>query len=266
MKTRAITGLFFIVAMLASVLINQNVFYFFYLILNLLCLWEFYGLFKQSDFKVQVFAGLCLGGLFFLYVHPLIFGHKIGLFFLLLPYIVFIQQLFQKNYKHPFGNIALTLIGIVYITLPFICFYKMAFLRQQFEFYLPLGFLLLLWSSDTGAYLFGVKFGKHRLFERHSPKKSWEGFLGGLFSSLLVSIILNHFFPQLSLLHWLVMALLIVVFGTLGDLVESMLKRSLTIKDSGNILPGHGGVLDRFDGLLIAAPVVYLYLHFALSV
>jgi phosphatidate cytidylyltransferase len=122
----------------------------------------------------------------------------------------------------------------------------------------------MLWASDTGAYLFGMKLGKTKLFERHSPKKSWEGFFGGVLTSVLVSYIISLFFTELSPFVLGGMAVLIVSFGTLGDLVESMLKRSLDVKDSGNILPGHGGFLDRFDGLLIAAPIVYVYLYLIL--
>ena len=139
------------------------------------------------------------------------------------------------------------------------------FQRRVYDIHLPLAFLLMLWASDTGAYLFGRKLGKTKLFERHSPKKSWEGFFGGVFTSVLVAFIISLFFKEISSLVWIGMAVLVVTFGTLGDLVESMLKRSLNVKDSGNILPGHGGILDRFDGLLIAAPVVFTYLYLVLD-
>lgn len=119
----------------------------------------------------------------------------------------------------------------------------------------------MLWANDTGAYLFGVKLGKHRLFERHSPKKSWEGFIGGIFTSVLVGYIISYYFTDYAFYHWLIMAFIISCFGTLGDLVESMFKRSIEIKDSGKILPGHGGLLDRFDGLLLSAPVIFVYLY-----
>jgi phosphatidate cytidylyltransferase len=119
----------------------------------------------------------------------------------------------------------------------------------------------MLWANDTGAYIFGVKFGKKRLFERHSPKKSWEGFFGGVATSIAVAYILAQYFTSYSLLNWVTMATLISCFGTMGDLVESMFKRSIEIKDSGKILPGHGGLLDRFDGLLLSAPVVFVYIY-----
>ncbi|MNY33104.1 Phosphatidate cytidylyltransferase [compost metagenome] len=120
--------------------------------------------------------------------------------------------------------------------------------------------MILLWTSDTGAYLAGRSLGKHKLFERISPKKTWEGFIGGIVLAVLVSLCLAHYFETIPQWQWIIVAMIIAVFGTLGDLVESMLKRSLNVKDSGHILPGHGGLLDRFDGLLIAGPLVYLFL------
>jgi len=118
----------------------------------------------------------------------------------------------------------------------------------------------MLWANDTGAYLSGRSFGKHKLFERISPNKTWEGFIGGILLAVVIALNLEHYFGALSKWEWVTMAVIIGVFGTLGDLVESMLKRSLGVKDSGNILPGHGGLLDRFDGLLMAAPLVFFFL------
>ncbi|MDB5132170.1 MAG: phosphatidate cytidylyltransferase, partial [Mucilaginibacter sp.] len=113
-------------------------------------------------------------------------------------------------------------------------------------------------------YLVGRQFGRIKLFERHSPKKTWEGFIGGVLVSAVVALVISYFFKELLWNQWVSVAILVGGFGTLGDLVESMFKRSIDVKDSGEILPGHGGLLDRFDGLLLAAPVVYTYLHFIL--
>jgi len=125
---------------------------------------------------------------------------------------------------------------------------------------LPLGFFILQWSSDTFAYLVGRKLGKHKLFERISPKKTIEGFIGAIVLTALVAYVLSRFWDDISTRDWMLISVIVVVFGTLGDLVESLLKRNLGIKDSGAILPGHGGVLDRFDGVFISAPAVYFYL------
>ncbi|MEO5569436.1 MAG: CDP-archaeol synthase, partial [Bacteroidia bacterium] len=179
-------------------------------------------------------------------------------------FLLFIFELFRKS-KHPFINIALTITGIIYVAVPFGLFLFIGANNGPDGMYHPqiaLGFLYLLWASDTGAYLVGSKIGKHRLFERISPKKSWEGSIGGAAIALLTAFVISKFYMDLSLLDWMVVALIIVVTGTFGDLVESMLKRSLDIKDSGKIFPGHGGILDRFDGLLLAAPFVFFYLSF----
>jgi phosphatidate cytidylyltransferase len=197
--------------------------------------------------------------------HFLQFELKYLLLIVPLLFSIFIVELYKKS-KIPFANIAYTFVGFIYITTPFCFFYALGFLAAgtSYSYHLPLAFLLMLWANDTGAYLFGVKIGKHRLFERHSPKKSWEGFFGGMLTSLAVSYGIARAFPEMTALAWAGMALLIAGFGTLGDLVESMLKRSLDAKDSGSFLPGHGGFLDRFDGLLMAAPVVYVYLYLLL--
>jgi phosphatidate cytidylyltransferase len=124
----------------------------------------------------------------------------------------------------------------------------------------------LIWAYDSGAYLVGISIGKHRLLERVSPKKSWEGAIGGWLIACGVSAVFAHYLPQLSLPEWMIYATLVAVVGTLGDLMESLMKRTLQIKDSGKILPGHGGMLDRFDSLLLSTPVIFIYLLFLLKV
>jgi phosphatidate cytidylyltransferase len=155
------------------------------------------------------------------------------------------------------------LTGVFYIALPFGLlnyFYIPARLPGDVQYGVLFGFFLILWLNDTAAYLVGSAIGKHRLFERISPKKSWEGSVGGAVFALFTAWLLSGYFSAILLWQWLVMAIIIVILGTLGDLVESMLKRNLGIKDSGNILPGHGGMLDRFDAVLLSAPVVYVFI------
>ncbi|WP_207429565.1 phosphatidate cytidylyltransferase [Pedobacter sp. SYSU D00535] len=263
MKTRAITGFFFVLVMLASVIFSQYAFAIFFTILSLLSLYEFYQLVEADDTKPQKITGILIGASIFI---PLIlhFLNDVPLRFVSvsIPFIVItcIGELYRAT-SRPFSNLAFTFFGILYVVIPFAIFCSTAFFEGTFNYHIPLGILLLLWASDTGAYLFGVKFGKTKLFERHSPKKSWEGFLGGMFTSLVVSFILGTQYLELDPIHWAVMSFLIVVGGTYGDLCESMLKRSMNKKDSGTLLPGHGGLLDRFDGLLFAAPLVFVYLY-----
>ena len=171
----------------------------------------------------------------------------------------FISEIF-KNKPNPINNIAYTVLGQIYVALPFLLllFIKGAHERGIFL----LAFFVFIWVNDTFAYLTGTTFGKHRMCERISPKKSWEGFAGGLIGALAVAVVFSYFETQLNMAQWFGFAIIVVIFGTLGDLLESLLKRTIGIKDSGTIMPGHGGLLDRFDSLLLAAPVVCIYLLF----
>jgi phosphatidate cytidylyltransferase len=267
MKTRAITGFFFVIVMLASMLTGEYTFTLFFSVLSLFCLNEFYGLVNNENLKPQRLSGTLLAlslllwqGFYFLK------GTEFGYILITVPVgiFVFFVELYRSN-KNPFQNISYTFLGIIFAVLPFSFFHAIAFIDGTYNFHYPLGFFLMLWANDTGAYLVGIKFGKIRLFERHSPKKSWEGFAGGVVTSLLVGLILANYFTELALVHWAVISLIISVVGTYGDLTESMLKRSLDKKDSGSLLPGHGGLLDRFDGLLLSAPLVLVYLYFIFS-
>jgi phosphatidate cytidylyltransferase len=264
MKTRAITGFFFIIVMLVSVLLNHYVFGVFYLILSGLALWEFYGLIKKTGFKPDVTTGLANGALIYI-VFALVTAdtdyHKLLFLLPVTLSAVFIQELFKKN-KAPFTNIAYTYLGLIFTIIPFTFFHALAYVEGPVNLHFPLAFLLMLWANDTGAYLVGSKLGRTKLFERHSPKKTWEGLIGGIVITAIAAYIISVYFTELAVDQWIWMGVLISCFGTTGDLIESMFKRSIDIKDSGSILPGHGGLLDRFDGLLIAAPVVYAYLYF----
>ncbi|HCN84521.1 MAG TPA: phosphatidate cytidylyltransferase [Sphingobacteriaceae bacterium] len=266
MKTRAITGIFFVAAMLASVLLGEYVFSVFLLFLSLLCLDEFYRLVKTDNIKPLRIPGIILGlGVFIPIGSYFLKGDEWTCILIAVPLsvLIFLTELYRKN-EAPFHNIAYTFLGIIFAVIPFSFFHALGFIEGVYNFHFPLGFLLMLWAHDTGAYLFGIKFGKNRLFERHSPKKSWEGLFGGIATSLLVSWILSIYYKELPAIHWAGISLIIAVFGTYGDLVESMMKRSMDKKDSGSLLPGHGGLLDRFDGLLLSAPLVFIYLYMVL--
>lgn len=265
MKTRAVTGFLFVIVMLGSVLLGHYPFGIFYLILSLLCLREFYGLIKQSGVSPNVPVGLLNGAFIYVIFALIVYQdnidlHKILFLLTLTVSAVFILELFKES-AAPFTNIAYTLAGIVFVGLPFTFFHALAYIKGDFNFHYPLAFLLMLWANDTGAYLVGSKLGRTKLFERHSPKKTWEGFFGGILISAGVAFIISIYFKELPWNRWVAVAILISCFGTLGDLIESMFKRSINVKDSGGILPGHGGLLDRFDGLLLAAPIVYTYLY-----
>lgn len=262
MLTRAITGLFFIVVLIGALLLGEVVFVTFFSLVGLGALYEFYGIVKSEENNPNSLIGLIAGGALAVLIGLHCLGYipfsKVWLFIPLFS-LVFILSLFQKS-KQPFNDIGYTLVGIIYACIPFLFFVALGFISGTFNHYIPLGFLIILWANDTGAYLSGRSFGKRKLFERISPNKTWEGFIGGVLFAMLIALNLEQYFGSLQKWEWVTVAAIIGVFGTLGDLVESMLKRSLGVKDSGSILPGHGGLLDRFDGLLIAAPLVFLFL------
>lgn len=188
-----------------------------------------------------------------------------------LPYLgmllyLMITELYLKK-ENPLANWAYTMLSQLYVALPFALLNVLAFHNSPetssvtYNPILPLSIFVFIWLSDTGAYCVGSLIGKHRLFERISPKKSWEGSIGGAVFSIASSFVFARFFPFMDMWQWAGLAVVVVVFGTWGDLTESLMKRQLGIKDSGTILPGHGGMLDRFDSALMAIPAAVFYLY-----
>ena len=175
-------------------------------------------------------------------------------------FLIFLIELYRKK-DNPFKNISFTLLGLCFIAFPlsflnFLCFQG----ENGYDPVLLIGYFILLWTNDTAAYFMGSKFGEHRLFKRISPNKSWEGFFSGMVFSLISAYIISQYIHELNSMQWLVMSVIVTLSGTYGDLVESSFKRSINFKDSGSLLPGHGGILDRFDSLLFSAPYVVFYL------
>lgn len=274
MKTRAITGIFFVAVMLGSFFAGPVVFGLFYLLLSLICLQEFYKLINQAGIRPNVPAGLINGALIFFYFGAICyrnilatpdaaFSFPLYKYVFLLPVTlgcVLVLELY-RDLPNPFTNIAYTLFGIIFAVVPFCFFHALAYVNTGYNIHFPMAFLLMLWANDTGAYLTGQWLGRTKLFERHSPKKTWEGFIGGILIAAAVGYVISIYFTELAWRQWVSVAIIIGVVGTAGDLIESMFKRSINIKDSGGILPGHGGLLDRFDGLLLSAPAVFAYLY-----
>ncbi len=269
MLTRTITGAFFILFIVAGIYFNPTIALLLFTFITLLATDEFYGLTKKSkNLKPFRFLGTLTAVSLMLILGLIIqndIDFKIVFIPILLMFLTFIFEIYKKN-DTPFINIGYTLLGIFYIVIPFAMLFHLGYYSQtsfseNYNYQIILGFFILLWTNDTGAYLSGRFFGKHKLFERISPKKTWEGSIGGGILTLILAYVLSIFFTNLTLTNWLVIGVLIAVFGDLGDLVESMLKRSLGVKDSGKLLPGHGGILDRFDGLLLSVPFVYSYLQ-----
>lgn len=269
--TRSITGILFVAVTVCCILYNPLSFGCLYVLISALSLREF-GLLvnKQENVNINITVS-ALGGayLFMAFMAFCIDAYDARVFipYLLLLMYLTISELYLKK-DAPLLNWAFTMMGQLYVALPFALLNVLAFHADSvtreigYNPILPLSVFIFLWLNDTGAYCIGTLFGKHRLFERISPKKSWEGFAGGLVVCLAASLLMYNLFPFLPMWAWAGMALVVVVFGTWGDLTESLMKRQLQVKDSGNILPGHGGMLDRFDSSLMAVPaaVVYIYL------
>ena len=262
---RSLTGIVFVAVMLAGLFLGEFTYGILFLAILLGMLYEFFSITGSLGFKPHRFIASLTGALTFI-LSFLIASERISplWFFSIFPFILitFVNELFA-NKKHPLQNIAISLSALIYAALPVSLSNYLVFSKfhGHYSATLFLALLIIIWVYDSGAYLFGVSFGKHRLFERISPKKSWEGAIGGTFLALVASAIIAHYITQISLTHWLILAFLIVVAATLGDLTESMIKRQFGVKDSGSIFPGHGGILDRFDSLLFAIPVFVCYLE-----
>ena len=267
---RSISGLLFAVVLMGAILLGPWSFALLFGLFTIFILREFYQLAKHSGISPQKYTGLVIGGLIFLSTFlnakGFISVNMTGIYLSML-FLVPAVELFRAK-KNGIENIAITIFGIIYISFPFSLFHFFVFpefpLSDRYDPSLLIFLFILIWAYDSGAYIFGVTFGKHKLFERISPKKSWEGLFGGWFLSALIALALNRLFPAYGPGFMLLIATIITITGTFGDLVESMIKRNIGIKDSGKFLPGHGGLLDRFDSIIFASPFVYLVIQFYL--
>ncbi len=268
---RAFTAIVFVIVMLGGLFGGRYSFIGLFALITALCLWEFLGLVLHNEAKKDFYRkliGLGLG------IMPFILASIVQLNFipdresfivmaalLFSPFVFlcFVFELYTQSEK-PFMNIAYLVLGLFYIGIPFALLDFIAFSGEYFYATTVFGLLLMTWTNDTMAYFIGSQLGKTPLFPRISPKKTWEGTMGGVAVTFLVAYILSIYITDLNLMNWMVLAIIIAIFGSLGDLVESMLKRSHQIKDSGSLLPGHGGLLDRFDGFIFMLPFAAAYL------
>ena len=268
---RAITGLIFVAVLIGCIIGSPLSFGLLFSIISAMATAEFCNLMNKHE-GVCVNRNICVLGSIVLFLCFFYYGMnpaQTGIFipYLIIPIYLMVSELYLKK-KHPLNSLAYAMLSQIYVGLPFALLNVLAFHSNgwdsvsEYQFILPLSIFAFNWINDTGAYCTGMLLGKHPLFKRISPKKSWEGSIGGAVFSIAGAFALAHFFPIMSTAAWVGMGLTVVVFGTWGDLTESLMKRHLGIKDSGNILPGHGGMLDRFDSAIMAIPaaVVYLYL------
>lgn len=267
---RAITGILFVGVLVGCILYDPWTFSALFVVISALTIREFGHLINQVE-GVSINKNITMLAGVYLYMAVMAFctnlsGSKIFLPYLLLIMYLMISELYLKK-ENPVMNWAYSMLSQLYIALPFAMLNILSFHTSPMDTsvsynpILPLSVFVFIWLSDTGAYCVGSLIGRHRLFERISPKKSWEGSIGGGIVAIGSSFIFAHYFPIMNMAEWVGLALIVVIFGTWGDLTESLLKRQLHIKDSGAILPGHGGMLDRFDSALMAIPAAVVYLY-----
>ncbi len=266
--TRSITGVIFVVVLVGSILWSPYSFIGVFALLTGFLLTEFYQLMnRHQGVKINILINTAGGTGLFLMTALYNLGiadQRIFLAYLAYLLYMFISELYRKK-PDPIKGWAYSVLGQAYIALPFSLLPLIGF--SDFDgipVYTPIPLLALfvfIWMNDTGAYLVGSRIGKRRLFERISPKKSWEGFYGGIAFSLIAGFLFSLFSHEMNAIQWMAMALIVSVFSTWGDLSESLMKRTIGVKDSGNMLPGHGGFLDRFDSVLLACPAVVIYLE-----
>lgn len=264
---RILTGMVLVLVICIAVLSGEVPFLLLLLLVNQSGLMEYQKIVQMGTYSVQGIA-LQLTGLVVLVAAWLIGKGMLALpVLLLLPVLVpllLAVELYRKK-CYPFQDVGLTLLGITWISVPLGLFLYTSYLPLGSEVYHPfavLGYFVILWLGDSGAYIAGKLTGRHSLFQRISPKKTWEGVAGGLAAAWFAGLMNFYLFEQFFLSQWLLLALVITITGTFGDLVKSLLKRSAGVKDSGTILPGHGGILDRFDSLIGSAPFAFLYVLF----
>lgn len=264
---RSITGIGFVSITALMILLSKWTLFALLIFFNIIAQIEFFRLVKHDKSKPIFFSAVSLGVLLITFCFLYFEGTLPVEFFwlLILPLLyIYIEELYSRS-EHPLRNVGYSFLSVIYISIPL----ALSILIVNFDFtnssqsYNPeilLGFFALIWINDSMAYIVGVPLGKNRLFKRVSPKKSWEGTIGGAVFTILASLFFSYFLPVFKTENWIAIAIIVIVFGTIGDLVESLFKRSIDIKDSGNILPGHGGILDRIDSFLFVIPFIWIYI------
>ncbi len=272
--TRAGAGIIYILVILLGVLGGRYSFLAIFGIILAMGLFEFYRMVEKDTSHAiskifNITHGLLLFGSVYLYLEGIT---VVALPVIILIYllILFASAIFIKRQDILHG-IIYSVFGQMYITMPLSLLMVLSYTYQQnmsssgYDWSPLLALFVFIWVNDTAAYFIGSLIGKHKLIPHISPKKSVEGFIAGILFTMLSSFVFARFFPEFSSLHWMGLALVVALFGTVGDLFESLIKRTCSVKDAGRLIPGHGGIMDRIDSLLVAIPAAYLYLILFLS-
>ena len=259
---RALSALVFVLVLLGCLLWNYYSFSVFFFVVAMMGLYEFYQLSEKLNSKPYKITGFVLGTLIYFSFVELF--SILWVFVLLSPFIIFLMALFTKR-ENPIQNALFTMAGIIYSVLPFGLLHKLVIINSgevdfaPFNPYMLFCIIVLIWSNDTFAYLGGSLFGKHKMIERISPGKTWEGTIFGVVLTFGLACIIGKYFQE-NITLWIILGVVVPILATVGDLVESTIKRQAGIKDTGSIMPGHGGILDRFDSLIFVSPFVFVIL------
>ncbi len=255
---RAISGLVYITIIIGSVLYSKESFFILFYILMMLCLYEFKNLIKLS-YKWTILVATLI---FVRFTNLPILDFKYFQVFLIISFFVpLIYQLFKPKISLTSSKLGHYFLALSYIAIPFALLIQIPFIKGDYHPNIILGVFILIWISDSFAYIVGSTIGRTKLYEKISPNKTIEGALGGLIAAIAAAYFLSKYVTDLSPTNWMIIASIVVVFGILGDLIESKFKREAGVKDSSNFIPGHGGFLDRLDSIIFVAPFVYVYLH-----
>jgi phosphatidate cytidylyltransferase len=263
---RIITALLCLILIIGCLFLGEYTFFVISFAINLIALYEFYKIIPVNTIAPNRYLGLASGSVLFIIsfmVSSGIFDEKLYLIMIPLLLAVFIFELFRKR-ENPAANIGITILGIVYISLPLSILNYLVFPAggaSGYTYRILLAYLILIWINDTAAYFSGITAGRHMLFKRISPKKTWEGFIGGMLFTFIAAWAVSELFDDLNLTDMLVFAGIVSLIGVAGDLTESMFKRSIKVKDTGKLFPGHGGILDRIDSILMTSPLIFIYLE-----
>ena len=255
---RILSGVVFITVIIASILHSKESFYAVFYVILLFCLYEFKKLIDLRYNWIYLVATL----IYFRFANlPILSAGYFHFFLIISLFIPFIYQVFKPKVSLTSSKLGHFFLAIAYIVLPFVFLTRIPFIEEVYHPNIIIGIFVLMWMSDSFAYLVGSTVGKTKLYEKISPNKTVEGALGGLVASVIAAFFISTYIPILTTLSWVIIALIVVVFGLLGDLIESKFKREAKVKDSSNFIPGHGGFLDRLDSIIFAVPFVYVYLH-----
>lgn len=260
---RVLTGILFVFIVAGGIYYHAFSFFLVFFLVVVASIYELQGLLTNANIKNNFLTMLSVGVFIYLASFLVKSGiSELSIFFLIVPLIslVFALELFKTRGK-PFESLGTSLLSALYVGAPFAFLHSLGFHDGVYSFKLPLAVFILVWINDTGAYVSGVTIGRHKFFERISPKKTWEGTIGGFIFTLITAYVLSIYWTDLNVSQWLIFGGITSIMAVLGDLLESMFKRSIGVKDSGSILPGHGGFLDRFDAVIFALPMAAFYIE-----